>query len=443
MYLNLVELGLAFLATLYVNKATQNKRILFSGISLFFIVFYLYLYVGSVLIITDENYGYLPMIESASDYIKSAFWIAFAVFFLTNHVSKKIHKAHDSIAELSGSSKISFLILYAIFTLVVAYYIVVHGSSVLSAMISNPSLIALAREGITTNLNNYGAYSTIFIYYYPLIWSVLYIAGYKKLGVFGFILNMIGFLSTGQKSPLVYLGLYFLYSKKAAGENINMYKIFIYCLVFLIALFSITFINNVGKLSADSIDAFFEISSGILRRMFYVGPIVLSQYLEIFPSTVNYLGIFYEGTPPARLIYRYFYFDGVEGSLNTAAIANFHAFYGDLLNPAILYIPLLIAVIFVGIMLRMLVNNNAIYYSLYAGYSITWMNLNLSDWYSILPGFIWSYVFILGSIFVISKLLHPMTARTITVNSDYSRNTILIIIPWLYVSQGLVRGFLQ
>ena len=405
------------------------------------------MYVGAILMLGHKDYSSIDRLPSTINYIRLSYIFMILASLLTYVLFPKTsHNLHVNCSgNLSTQSKNIFQILGIMFALFSVNYVINYSGPVINSIISSDTGFAYAREKATVGNSLYGFYSVIFMNYLPFIWIVLLINGNHKWGISLMVLNFIAFLSTGQKSPVIYILIYFVLSYGFKYQYFPYFKFLFYFFVSIVFLISLVVIQNWGIFVGFSFETIYISIEALLRRIFMTGAYVFNQYIQTFPNSHPFLIDSITTVSPSRITYDIFNHDGIAGSLNTAAIANFYAYYGGLFNVSLLYFPLTIFFILSETLIIKYLHSKPIRLGALVLLSVTGLNLSLTDLNTTVPIFFITIIFILGSTLYLSFIINILTK----VNSPFLLNlkcnkylSIFILLIYPYLFQGFIRSFI-
>ncbi len=407
----------------------------------------MYIYVGSILMLGHTDYGKIDKLENTVYYIRLSYLFMLLAYLFTYLIFPKItHKVYVNCSErLTSQNKFIFQFIGTIFALFSLHYLLNYSGPVLSSIISGDTNFSHAREKATVGNSLYGFYSVIFMNYLPFVWIILIINKSYKSGLLFMFVNFIAFLSTGQKSPVIYILIYFLLSYGFSYKYFPYLKFTSFFVLSILFLISLVVIQNWGIFQGFSFETIYISIEALLRRSFMTGAYVFNQYIQTFPISHPFLSDTSSSIPPSRITYDIFNHDGIAGSLNTAAIGNFYAYYGGLFNVSLLYFPLTILFILSEVLIIKFIHTKPIRLGALVLLSVTGINLSLTDIKTTVPIFFTTIIFILGSTLYLSFILNFFTIvkNSFLVNLKCNKYlSYLVIFIYPYIFQGFIRSFI-
>lgn len=393
------------------------------------------------------DFSKIDKLDTTVDYIRLSYFLMFLAYLVSYFMFPKMNRMLyvNCTENLSSTYLFIFQITGTVFAFFSVYYIINYSGPVLSSIISADANFAFAREKATVGNALYGSYSVIFMNYFPFIWVILLINGNYKWGFLFMAINFIAFLSTGQKSPVIYILIYFVLSYGFKYKYFPYLKFISFFVLSILFLISLVVIQNWGIFEGFSFETIYIAIEALLRRTFMTGAYVLNQYIQTFPISHPFLIDTTTFLPPSRITYDIFYHDGIAGSLNTAAIANFYAYYGGLFNVSLLYFPLTILFILSEVLIIKFIHSKPIRLGVLVLLSVTGINLSLTDINTTVPIFLITIIFILGSALYLSFILNFFTSvkNPFLVNLKCNKYlSYLVIFIYPYIFQGFIRSFI-
>ena len=445
-FLHFIELCY-ILSTLILVFKLHNCKIHPLPSFIFIFSYAMYIYVGSILMLGHTDYGKLDKLETTVDYIRLSYLFMLTAYLCTYFIFPQIgYKLYANCSErLTSQNKFTIQLIGTLFLLFSLHYMYSYSGPVLVSIFSGDTNFSYAREKATVGNSLYGFFSVIFMNYLPFVWIILLINKSYKVGFLFMSINFIAFLSTGQKSPVIYILIYFVLSY---GFSYKYFPYFKFTLIFgvsILLLISLVVIQNWGIFEGFSFETIYLSIEALLRRTFMTGAYVFNQYIQTFPISHPFLIDIASSVPPSRITYDIFNHDGIAGSLNTAAIGNFYAYYGGLFNVSLLYFPLTILFVLSELLIIKYIRTKPIRLGALVLLSVTGINLSLTDIQTTVPIFFITIIFILGSTIYLSFILNifSKTKNQIFINlscNKYLLYFIILIYPYLF--QGFIRSFI-
>lgn len=413
--------------------------------SIIFVCLYtIYIYTGTIMMNYDEYIIKDIYYEKLQLLVRLGFLAIVLAYFTVFFVYKrKKLEFHDFTDNTTQSKKYAFYSISIIVVFISSLYLFVIPTNPLFTMISNPSQLAFVRESVTTTFDNFGFYNKFFSFFLPMVWLVLLFQN-KKIYIPLFILNMIILLSTGQKSPIVYLLFLLIIGLSLKNKKFNYKKNIFYLIILIISLLVLVVLQNWHLLSGLSLDSLQLAWNGLQRRIFYGGVLPLKQYIEYFPQIMDH---YYFSPPeivPAKLVYAFAYPDkGIIGTVNTVSLGNLYAAFGNLSVVFILFYLISLLVFSID---RILFNymKNSFEYSAYVMFCLISVKMVITDWYTVIPSFLIHIFAFFGAIFLIEAFFYNFASAKKSF-VFYARNKyigVISILIFLYLFQGQIKGLL-
>ena len=445
-FLHFIELCYILSSLIIVFKLHNCKIHPFPSF-IFIFSYAMYIYVGSILMLGHTDYGKLDKLETTVDYIRLSYLFMLTAYLFTHLIfPKNSHNIYANCSErLTSQNKFIFQLIGSIFVLFSLHYMFNYSGPVLGTIISGDTNFAYAREKATVGNSLYGFYSVIFMNYLPFVWIILLINKSYKWGFIFMFVNFIAFLSTGQKSPVIYILIYFVLSYGFSYKYFPYFKFMLFFVLSIFLLISLVVIQNWGIFVGFSFETIYLSIEALLRRTFMTGAYVFNQYIQTFPVSHPFLFDTTSTVPPSRITYDIFNHDGIAGSLNTAAIGNFYAHYGGLFNVSLLYFPLTMLFVLSEVLIIKYIRTKPIRLGALVLLSVTGINLSLTDIKTTVPIFFITIIFILGSTIYLSFILNIFTTTKKQILISLSCNKYLlyfIILVYPYLFQGFIRSFI-
>ncbi|MBR8842458.1 hypothetical protein [Pseudoalteromonas sp. JC3] len=436
---------LAFLGIVVVWKVTNCK--VFPSPQLTLLVGYLLYYYVGVIINHDEPY------LRDSEYFDNLVWLTrsgFLAIFIASVITSRWqslnfeyyynqYKQEPDIAEeWLGPHLIPLSIL--MLALVVLYLLIIPVQPLI-IMFTDPSNLIYAREAATVGLSSFAFFSNFFYDFMPLIWVMLFLTGRVKWAYFLLFANLIVLLSTGQKSPVVYVLIVFLCTTGFLRGNFNYAKTFRLFLFAFFILVAIVYIQNAHLFSGLDLESISSSMDGLIRRTFFVGPDSVVGYLSTFPDYHPFIIDSQTDVPPDKIVYQKVYGLDVEGTMNSNSLAFFYGWYGDKHIASVLYFSVIMLFFMTPFLLSFLKAPKTLSVAIFLLFYLLIVKFNITDWYTIYFVFILPFMVING-LLILTKFTLNLGSGTISYSTTYF-SVVVSVLMLLYFLQGKVKGLLS
>lgn len=335
---------------------------------------------------------------------------------------------------------INLKVLAWIMVLLVLAYLVLIPEQPLLVMFTNPSQLVYAREAVTAGFKYFGFFSNFFYNIMPLIWISLFIAGKKKFAIILIFLNFVAILSTGQKSPVVYMLLLSLCTVGFLKGQFNYRKTIIYSLLGFIFLIGIVYVQNSHLFTGFSLDSLLSSMNGLIRRIFFVGPDTFLSYFKTFPSHHPFLIEQASEYSAHSLVYRTIYGNDVAGTVNSTSFIFFYGWFGNLYISAVLYFFVCILLFSTPYILRFLHASKYVVIANYIAIFLLVVKFNITDWYTIYFVYFLSFCIVHGFTYS-SRFMYMFVKGDGKYKGTYF-SVIITTLLFFYYLQGQLRVLL-
>lgn len=429
--------------TLIAIFRIEGKKFPFASI-IFIVMYIIYIYIGTIMMNYDINIEKNLIFEKLRIMVRGGFFSILLAYFLSVFLLKRKSLTNKENSLFSKSKEYSFYFVSTLIILISSIYIFLIPSNPLLIMITNPSSLAYIRESATSTLSSFGFFNNFISFFLPMVWLIFLFMN-KKVYLYIFFLNLILLMSTGQKSPIVYLLFLLFMGISLKNRNFSYSKSFLVLLFIMISLLIIVILQNWHLLNGISLETFELAWNGLKRRIFYGGVLPLSQYLEFFPSQMEHYYSNYPVIPPDQLVYTYAYpTTGIKGTVNTISLGNFYAAYGNKYIVFFLFFLLSFSIFTID---KIVFNKmkDPFWLSIYTMYLLTTIKLVITDWYSILPQFFILVLSFIGAIYLIEAFLYKFASNKnkFVVYAENKYFVFLSIAIFAYFFQGQIRGLLH
>lgn len=438
----IIDIILIALFILLIFKI-EAKQFPYASI-VFILLYVIYIYSGSIMMNYDE---YIPKDENFENLqfiVRGGFASIVFAYFLSYITLKRNSLDTKECMELSNSKEYAFYFISAIVIFISLLYLKLIPNNPFIAMIKDPSNLSLTREQATTTFSNFGFFNNFISFFLPLVWLTLLFIN-KKAYIVLFLFNLIVLMSTGQKSPIVYLLFLLVIALSLRNKKFKYKKNILLVLVVIFTLLIIVILQNWHILNGLSLDSLELAWIGLKKRIFYGGVFPLKQYLEFFPAHMNHYYFNPPLTTPDKLVYAFFYPDtGIVGTVNTVSIANMYAAFGSYLIVFILFFILSFSFFTID---KLIFNHmkTPFEFAFYTAYSLVAIKLVITDWYSIIPQFLILSLAFIGGIYFIEAFLFYFASnkRKFLIYTNNKIIGVFSMVIFLYFIQGQIRGILH
>lgn len=327
--------------------------------------------------------------------------------------------------------------LWIVMVLVIFAYLLLIPVQPVLVMFTNPAGLPLAREAVTVGFEKYGFFSNFFEQFVPITWMLLFLHGRRAAGTSLLFLNLFVLLSTGQKSPVVYvLFLYvflagFLNGKFAYRRNI---KFGLFAIFVLIALVYYQNSHLLGSLNWEAISLSI---GGLIRRVFFVGPETVLGFLSTFPDSHPFLLRANTDLPADKIVYQTVVGSAIDGTMNSNSLAYFYAWVGNQYISLALYFSIIMLFFATPWLLEKLSFPKNLAISGFILFNLLLVKFNITDWYTIYFIFILSLLVFNGLLILTKFFVNFARERVIYRVSVFS--LVASALSFMYFFQGQLR----
>jgi hypothetical protein len=410
---------------------------------LLIVAYVFYIYAGTIMMFYDEHIVKDQAYDKMVGLVRLGFLALFFAFVVSQSTIKRMNLSNkfiDSFNTIQDSASSIFFVFVVLVS--VSYIFAIPGSPLLTS-INDPSSLGLVREQATTTFKYFSFYNNFLSFFLPFVWLVYLFKG-NRIYLLVLLLNLFLLLSTGQKSPVVYMLILWALATSLKNRSFSYSKNLKLGVLGLIALLGLVFIQNWHLLGGFNLETIQLAWGGLYRRVFYGGVLPLLYYVQYFPDVHPHDFLNTLSAPADQLVYAYAYPDtGIVGTVNTTSLANFYAAFG---NSLIVFLLYFIMALFIGIVDRLYFNWMRSYFE-FAGYilfCLATVKLVITDWYTVLPSFFVLLLAAFGFVFAIEIFL-SLTASYKNKAVFKVRNKFfgyLSLLSFLYLFQGQIRGLI-
>lgn len=410
----------------------------------FIFLYIVYIYSGTIMMYYDENILYSTNFETLQLVVRGGFLSIVLAYVSSYILVRRTSLLSKECLKLSISKDYAFYFVSILVIFISSLYLILIPSNPFIAMIKDPTSLNLIRQQATTTFSSFGFFNNFISFFLPLVW-LTFLFMKKRIYIPLFLLNLLLLMSTGQKSPIVYLIFLLVISISLKNKKFNYKRNVSIFIIIMISLLLIVILQNWHGLAGFSFNNIELAWQGLQRRIFYGGVLPLSQYLEFFPSNMQHYYFDTPDIPPDKLVYAYSYPNtGIIGTVNTISLGNIYAAFG---NFYIVFIMFFILSFFIFVIDKILFNymSNPFEFAMYAMYSLLTIKLVITDWYSVVPQFFILSLSFLGAIYFIEAFLFYFASnkKRFIVYSNNKYMVFLAIAIFCYFLQGQIKGLLN
>ena len=441
----LLDLIFAVFCMIYIWRCTNcslfpsPQFILISG-------YFFYYYLGLIL---NHNEPFISGSEHSADLVwltRSGFLVIFAASMITkNWQTLKFGYYRDKFFTLSRVDDIwlskHLYPLWALMIFIIFTYLILIPVQPILVMLTNPSGLLEARESVTVSFNNFGFFSNFFNEFIPITWMLLLLYGKRFAGISLLLLNLLVLLSTGQKSPIVYILILYILSVSFIKGQIDYGQTIRYGLVVFISLIMLVYYQNAHLLGALNWEAVSLSITGLVRRIFFIGPETVLGFLTTFPDFHPFLFGADTDIPADKIVYRTIIGSDIDGTMNSNSLAFFYAWVGNKYIASLLYFLTIMLFFITPAMLGKLSFPRNLAIVSFLIFSLLLVKFNMTDWYTIYFIFVLSLISINGLLLTTRFILNVSSSDIIYRTSIIS--AVMSVLMLLYFLQGQIRSFIN
>ncbi|QPL47218.1 hypothetical protein IT895_05430 [Halomonas sp. A40-4] len=402
--------------------------------------YFSYIYLGYLLMLGDPTYNSIAEFGAVGVLIRLGYAAIFLASLATSFIRSTLY--YQYLGAVNMNSPVPARLFYSVLALamimVAAIYIYLMPANPLKAMLTDSSSVTYARQAVTTDMKNFGVFSNVFYYFMPLVWLSLYFIGRNHLWFVLLVVNLIVVLATGQKAPIVYIIAMFTLAHGLRKGKFSYKFAFSVGVLVLFLLVMLVFLKNFNFYSGVSVDALLASVRGLIKRIFYVGPITLLNYYQTFPNYHPFLSEVVTSIPSDQIVYSHIYGDQYRGTVNTVSLGLFYAWSGSVVFSAFLMFLFSVCVFSIPVFFRYLIPDPALLKSVYVTYCFLMVKFVLTDWRTLVPIFILSFLVVSG----LNHIWFHLVQGAVKGNFYIRGNAFAILIALLalsYFTQGQLR----
>ena len=441
----LIDLFLAVGCIVYVWRRT-NCRFYPSPQFILIAVYFLYYYLGLIISYREPWVNESEYFSDLVWMIRAGFLAIFAASVLTRnwrtlrfdyYRDRFFDKARSDDAWLSKH----LYPLWIVMAFVIFIYLLLIPVQPIQVMFTNPAGMVEARELVTVGFDNYGFFSNFFEHFVPITWLLLLLYGRRVAGTTLLLLNLFVLLSTGQKSPVVYvLFLYalligFMRGKIAYKQNIQLGLLAAFILVAMV------YYQNAHLLGSLNWEAISLSAEGLIRRIFFVGPQTVLGFLSTFPDAHPFLLGANTDIPADKIVYQAVIGLDVDGTMNSNSLAFFYAWFGNRYIALAMYFFIIMFFFITPWLLTKLSFPRNLAITGFLLFNLLLVRFNITDWYTIYFIFILSLLVVNGLLLITKFLLNLPVGPIVYRASVFSAVT--SVLTFLYFFQGQLRSLIS
>lgn len=402
-----------------------------------------YIYIGYLLMLGDLNYSGMEGFNAVGTLIRLGYVAIFMAALATVFFGPTRYDRYFGPVALPNQSvtRLFYSGLACVMIIVAVTYLYLMPANPIKAMLTDSSSVAYARQAVTTDMKNFGVFSNIFYNFMPLVWLSLYFLGKNRLWLLLLLANFVVVFATGQKAPIVYITAMFALAHGLRNGTFSYKLAFFFGIFLLVLLVTLVFLQNFNVSTGINTDDLLASISALLRRVFYVGPTTLINYFQTFPSYHPFLSEVSASVPSDQIVYRNIYGDHLRGTVNTVSIGLFYAWSGNVFVSAFLMFLLSICVFCLPVVFRYVVPDPALLKAVYVTYCFLMVKLVLTDWYTLVPIFILSFIVVSGLSHIWFNTLQGALKRNFKIRV-HAFAFFLSLLALAYFTQGQLRTLL-
>lgn len=408
--------------------------------------YFLYYYLG---LIVNHNEPYL----NGADYFEDLVWFTrsgFLMIFIASLVTVNwrtlrfdyyFHKVNrpSKVDDIWLSKHLYALWLFMV--VIVIFYLSIVPVQPILVMMNDPSLLLEARESVTVGLKNFGFFSNFFNEFIPITWMLLLLFGKRLAGISLMLLNLYVLLSTGQKSPILYILILFILTQGFMRGGFNYREGFRYGVVSLISLVFLVYYQNAHLLGDLNWEAIALSVGALVRRVFFIGPETVLGFLSTFPDAHPFLFGSNTDLPADKIVYQTIVGSTIDGTMNSNSLAFFYAWFGNKYIASFLYFIVVMLFLSTPAFLSVLAFPQKLAAVSFLGFNLLLIKFNITDWYTIYFIFLLAFLSVNGVLFVTRFLVSLKSPEILYRGNNLS--VVVCVLVLLYFLQGQIRSFLN
>lgn len=329
--------------------------------------------------------------------------------------------------------------LWALMTFIIFTYLSIIPVQPVVVMVTNPSGLLEARESVTVSFNNFGFFSNFFNEFIPITWMLLLLHGKRVAGISLLLLNLYVLLSTGQKSPIVYILILYILSVSFIKGQIDYRQSIRYGLAAFSALIILVYYQNAHLLGVLNWEAVSLSITALVRRVFFIGPETVLGFLTTFPDSHPFLFGADTNIPADKIVYRTIVGSTIDGTMNSNSLAFFYAWFGNKYIASILYFLTVMLFFVTPLLLAKLSFPKNLSVVSFLIFNLLLVKFNITDWYTIYFIFVLSLVSINGML-LITRFIFNISATDIIYRTSVV-SAVMSVLMFLYFLQGQIKSF--
>lgn len=440
-----VDIFLCLFAILFVWKKTNcrtypsTQLVLLAG-------YFFYFYIGVIL-------DYYEPRATSPKYYADLIWFTrsgFLVIFLCSIITKDWKTLridyYQSLYSRPNDSADKWLNkhlypLSGVAVLITLLYLLVIPVQPIIVMLNDASGLGVARESVTTGFKNYGFFSNFFNEYIPLIWLLLFLSRKPTAGMLVLMVNLIGLLSTGQKSPILYILILYVFSSGFIHGKFEYGKCILYTFIAFCALTLLVYTQNAHLFNGLDWESISMSVDGLVRRIFFIGPETVLGYLTTFPDAYPFMIESNANVSADRLVYQNIIGLDIDGTMNSNSLVFFYAWFGDRYLALLLYFLVVMLFFATPAFISLIAPPKMLQIAAFLLFNLLLVKFNLTDWYTIHIVFVLACLVVNG-LFILTKFFLNIPNKVISYRTTLV-SVILSVLMFLYFTQGQIRSFLN
>lgn len=305
-------------------------------------------------------------------------------------------------------------------------------------LFADSSLLEVSREQATTASHVFNIASNFIYGFIPILAIYYYFKNCKSIFYLLIVSSYVLSLSTGQKSPLVYITFLVLLAISLKQRDFPYKRYFSIVLVLFCLLFAFVFYENRHLFYALDDAALQMVFDGLMFRIMG-GARTLITYAEFFPDYMPFCFMTSTDVPIDQLVFQFMRPDSpVIGSANAVFIGNLYANFGNYLIIALISFVLFLCVFCIDNYWfnRM---KSPLEFAFYVFFSVSCLKFATTDYRTAFTNFYYPILSLYGYTLLFCSI---KTYGRISVRSFNKPVIVLSILTFLYVLQGQLKGFI-
>ena len=408
--------------------------------------YFFYYYMGVIINYEDPDFRDLAHFEDLVWLTRSGFIIIFFCSLITKDwKTLSVNYYHLRFTQASGSADRwlakHLYPLAGVAVFISLWYLLIIPVQPILVMFSDSSGLNEAREAVTTGMKNFGFFSNFFNEYIPFIWVLLFLSGKRSAGNFVLVVNLFVLLSTGQKSPILYMLILYVFTEGFLNKRFEYSKTIKYVFISFFVLTLLVYTQNAHLFGGLNWDAVSQSLGGLVRRIFFVGSETVLGYLTTFPDSHPFLIESETSIPADKIVYQTMIGLDIDGTMNSNSLAFFYGWFGNKYLASALYFLVVMLFLATPYIVSLFVLPKLLQIAAFLLFNLLLVKFNITDWYTIYGVFVLACL-VLNGLFIITKTCVFSLNETM-MHQTTVWSAILSCLMFLYFFQGQVRSFLN